>query len=292
MSRRGKAADIRPGMEFQNLLAIIENAISRDGHTKVESPAYLVDHASKTRREFDVLITFEKGHHRNLTAIECKDHGRKIDIGVIDAFAAKLADCGVHRGIIVSAAGFTDPVLTKAKSKGIQLMTLQEAVAFDWLLAPTILTTHRVVNCTNAMFGVPGSKGRIAEPYQVFTTDGSPLTPERLRNLALRVVPDSQVEVGLDATEEFNVLVKVPDVYLVDAHGVRHDVTEIAMRIETIITNADVPLALHSYSGEGVSTMVAMAEMPNSPVDHKLIMIRAEDGIRVGFVPKPQGKPR
>lgn len=281
-----------PGHRFQNLLALIEAAISSDAHTSVSSPAYLYDRDGGAQREFDVLITFRKDHHVNLTAVECKDHRRKIDVGMIDGFATKLADCGVHRGIVVSASGFSETVLKKAKAKGIQLMTLQQAEQFNWFATPTILGSHRMVRCVGAMFGIPGVTS-VPEPYQVYATHDEPLTGERLNALALQVVPPQEMPFGAEGVERFNVNVLVEDTYLVDAEGQRYDVTQIAMLIETETVQTDVPFQFNTYSGEGVVRQVATASLPHLSVPSNLIFVEGEDGIKVSVVPTipSSGKP-
>lgn len=63
-------------------------------------------------RQVDVLAYGEVVRVRVTVAIECKKHGRVVDVGVVDQFVGKLLDIGADRGIIYSYSGFTASPVT------------------------------------------------------------------------------------------------------------------------------------------------------------------------------------
>ncbi|WP_433530324.1 restriction endonuclease [Micromonospora sp. CA-263727] len=67
-------------------------------------------------RQVDVLACGEVVGVRVTVAVECKKHGRVVDVGVVDQFVGKLLDIGADRGIIYSYSGFTASAVTRAVS--------------------------------------------------------------------------------------------------------------------------------------------------------------------------------
>jgi restriction endonuclease len=71
---------------------------------------------SGVSRQVDVLA---KGSVVGLpitVAVECKKHGRVVDVGTLDQFVGKLLDIGADRGIIYSYSGFTSSAVMRAAS--------------------------------------------------------------------------------------------------------------------------------------------------------------------------------
>lgn len=281
---------MRPGLAFQNLTAIIERAFSTDAHTKVESPKYLPELALGMLREFDVVITFSKGHHTNITALECKDYKRPVSIGTVDEFKAKCGDCGVNRGILVSSSGFTKAARKKAASKGIECMTLKEAEADDWL-TPAVSLQHRVVYFQRIFYDIAGDEP-LAEPFKAYAQDGGEVTFKGLGNFANRIVPgpsDKEIETGQDSYE-----VGYPGsagIYIIDATGKRFDPVSLSFLITCTYSREDVPLDLKTYEGGGKSYGIASADAVSGSTKSKLLFVRDEEGLKFGVVPLTKVRP-
>jgi Restriction endonuclease len=123
----------RPGIEFQNFIASIERTVAAQGNAVVESPKRVRDLVTRRWREHDVVITHRVGHHRLVTAIECRDKRRKVGVPEIEQFDAKCKSTGINRGLIASSAGFTVTAIEKANIVGIGCITVNPAESFDFI---------------------------------------------------------------------------------------------------------------------------------------------------------------
>jgi len=92
----------------QQLLASLDTSAVVQHNQKV--PGRL----SKAQRQNDVWIRGQVVGLEITVAVECKRHGRVIDVGIVDQFVGKLLDVGADRGIIYSYSGFTDAAVTRA----------------------------------------------------------------------------------------------------------------------------------------------------------------------------------
>jgi hypothetical protein len=83
---------------------------------------FLEGKLSLKKRQIDVKLV-EPGQY-DFIVFECKDHGRPLDIPVIEAFSTKLQDISAKRGAVVSSSGFTDGAENMASNLGIDLLAL------------------------------------------------------------------------------------------------------------------------------------------------------------------------
>lgn len=83
-------------------------------------------HNPKRRREIDVLLTAQVAGYPVRFAFECKNYGSKAGVEKIGEFADKLLDVGLptQSGIFVSASGFTQGALDRAKQIGMQTLVV------------------------------------------------------------------------------------------------------------------------------------------------------------------------
>lgn len=132
-----------PGKNLERLIAALERVLAGSS-AKVEAPSRsLIDKDTGRRREHDVLITWDHGHHQIITAIECRDRSRPVGVPAVEAFADKCRATGVHSGVIVSARGFAASARKKAAALAISCMDLEEAESFDWLEIDSVSLHHR-----------------------------------------------------------------------------------------------------------------------------------------------------
>lgn len=77
-------------------------------------------------REIDVLVSGQLVGYQVQLAVECKNYGRPIGKGDIDAFVGKLNDLGfpTQYGIYVSASRYTGGALKRAKNAGLRTLKL------------------------------------------------------------------------------------------------------------------------------------------------------------------------
>lgn len=70
----------RPGQRFHNLAAVLERMFAHQDGVIVASSLRLPDKDTRRLREHDVVIVRHNHHGPNLTAIECRDQGRKVGV--------------------------------------------------------------------------------------------------------------------------------------------------------------------------------------------------------------------
>lgn len=77
---------------------------------------------SKVKRQVDVQLV--KPEEYEFIAFECKDHGRPLDVPVVESFNTKLQDIRARKGAIVSNSPYTEAAQNMASALGIDLLNL------------------------------------------------------------------------------------------------------------------------------------------------------------------------
>jgi len=72
----------------------------------------------------DVSFTVDVAGATILVAIECKHYPRRVGVGEIEEFSAKMADIGAHKGIVVTTVGYQRGAIKSAEGRGIALAIL------------------------------------------------------------------------------------------------------------------------------------------------------------------------
>jgi hypothetical protein len=155
----------------------------------VASSLRLPDKDTGQPREHDVVIIRRTHHGPNLTAIECRDQGRKVGVPQIEAFAKKCEKTGIHHGIVVAANGFTSTARTKAKALNLTCMDLAEAESFEWIRTVTIVGQFHNFTTIDACVRVVENGQKVANPSTVYTPDGLPYTGEGVQSLIVDKLP-------------------------------------------------------------------------------------------------------
>jgi len=123
--------DKNTGRKFEKLTgSIFRKLVLNHQYEKVEHDVQVS--GDDGLRQIDILLTTKTFGVEIKTVIECKDHGRKISVGVVDAFESKLQDIRADKGILISKKGFSSQSFSKAKRKGITLCTAHEALNDNW----------------------------------------------------------------------------------------------------------------------------------------------------------------
>ncbi|MFG2776004.1 restriction endonuclease [Streptomyces sp. NPDC048350] len=84
----------------------------------VELDAKVPDTTGTYGRQIDVWLP------RSREIVECKDYGRRVSVGVIDALAGTRHDIGALGGRVFSPSGFTKIALARAEKAGIECVQL------------------------------------------------------------------------------------------------------------------------------------------------------------------------
>ena len=125
-----KESERKTWQEFEDL---VEN-IHRKFHpnAKVSRDDHIVGKDSGIRRQIDVAVRYRLGLSDILLVVECKRHGRKIDVPDMESFCTKLKDIGAQMGIMVAEKGFTNGAEKVAARYEIKTFRLRDARRGEW----------------------------------------------------------------------------------------------------------------------------------------------------------------
>jgi hypothetical protein len=146
----------RAGRSLELLVQGLEQLLAR-APVEIRSPDYIAGKITKSRREVDVSLRSQVGSVDVLVIIECRDRGKSQDVTWIEQLASKREDVGADKAVAVSATGFSPGARNLARSKQVDLRSLEELeadVVFDWLFAQAVEHRMRHVDVTGASIDV------------------------------------------------------------------------------------------------------------------------------------------
>ncbi|WP_400996415.1 restriction endonuclease [Agromyces sp. GXQ0307] len=120
-----------PSAPTQYEMDVADLLARADPGATVEWNAHVVGRASGRCRQIDALIEGSFATIEMAIAIECKKHGRKVTIGVVDEFIGKVIDSGADRGVLYSWEGADAGAIARAKgaySPTIEIRELKTAL--------------------------------------------------------------------------------------------------------------------------------------------------------------------
>jgi len=135
--------------KFQKLITAIHACIAHD--VSVNESAFLVDKETGKEREVDILLKSQLGDYSVVLSVEVNDRSRQAGSGWVEEMAGKHQALLTNKLVLVSRSGFTKPAMEKAKIRGIEALTIEEACATDWNLALR-LEGQRVFQLFNIRF--------------------------------------------------------------------------------------------------------------------------------------------
>ena len=109
--------------EFQKLVFLVKKHVAA-GATVTESKL-LPDRITGANREVDVCIESTVGGHDVLVSIECRDRGRRADVGWVEKMIGKHGHLPTNRLVLISKSGFTKEALEKARTYGFEAIALE-----------------------------------------------------------------------------------------------------------------------------------------------------------------------
>jgi Restriction endonuclease len=274
----------RPGQAFQNTVAMVERAIAGQDGVQMETNVRVKD-ADGDLREHDILITHTEGLRVTRTAVECKDHGRKIGKPELEAFRSKCADTGIHKGVIVSSSGFAKSALKASRRTNVQCLELAKVDSFPWVGASgSIVTERHFSNIDVNVFALT----KIEQPFKIFAMNDAELTMENYRNVCqIAINKDEDLsKLGRDGSVCVMIQWKPEDgVYVIDANAIRHEIEFLELRPTFTTTETHQAFELHSYFGDTGKLEVASSDFEAGGLTAKLVMIRDEKNIHVMLQP-------
>lgn len=119
--------------KFQKLITAIHACIAND--VCVEESAFLVDRETGEKREVDILLQSLFGDYPVYLSVEVIDRSRRASSGWVEEMTGKHQALPTNKLVLVSRSGFTKPAIEKARVRGIEALSIEEACATDWNLA-------------------------------------------------------------------------------------------------------------------------------------------------------------
>jgi hypothetical protein len=273
----------RPGQRFHNLVAVLERMFAHQDGVTVTSSLRLPDKDTGRLREHDVVIIRHTHHGPNLTAIECRDQGRKVGVPQIEAFAKKCEKTGIHHGIVVAANGFTSTARTKAKALNLTCMDLAEAESFEWIRTVTIIGQFYNFTAVDARVRVVEAERKVTNPSTVYTPDGLPYTGEGIQSLIIDKLPPEVRKPTKRQTVNGQVILPMEGFFVIDTLTQRFQVKDIIFTYVLEIEVTERPITLHHYLGENAALEIASGQITFSSGQSTLAFVKSKDGV-VGYV--------
>ncbi|MER9203462.1 restriction endonuclease [Mesorhizobium sp. M0933] len=277
------ASHERPGQRFHNFVSTLERMFAQQDGVTVDSSLRLPDKDTGRLREHDVVIIRRTHHGPNLTAIECRDQGRKVGVPQIEAFAKKCEKTGIHCGIVVAANGFTSTARTKAKALNLTCMDLAEAESFEWIGTVTIVGQFHNFTAIEACVGVVENGRKVTNPSAIYTSDGLPYTGEGIQSLIMDKLSPEARNPTTRQTLNGQIVAPMEELYVIDALGQRFQAKDITCTYALEIEVTERPITLHYYAGESAALEIASGQITFSSGQSTLAFVKSKDGV-VGYL--------
>lgn len=126
--------------EFQRLIHFLEERLAPIGWI-VEESVEMTDPVVGCKREIDILLSGQVGHHQMEVAVECRDHQRTEDITWMDQLIGKYQHLPVNRVVAVASSGFSANAKEAAARANIETMTVTEIEEVDWEKEVSLFST-------------------------------------------------------------------------------------------------------------------------------------------------------
>ena len=91
----------------------------------MEKKKKLID-KNGSERDVDIYWEYELLGQIFKTAVECKDYERRISIDKIEAFATKIKNLGLNKGIFATKKGYQCGAIETAKGENISLILVRD----------------------------------------------------------------------------------------------------------------------------------------------------------------------
>ncbi len=142
----------RAGRSLELLVQALEQLLA-GAPVEIRSPDFIMGRNSGTSREVDVSLRSQVGSVSVLVIIECRDRAKPQDVTWIEQLASKREDVGADKAVAVSAGGFSAGARNLARSKQVDLRSLEELephIVYDWLTDETMDYRTRHVDVIDA----------------------------------------------------------------------------------------------------------------------------------------------
>lgn len=135
-------------LRTERVAGLIERALAPEA--SVRHDVRLRELTSGTYRQCDIVVTSGPPLRRTITIVEVQKRGRRVEIGMLDAWIKKRDELGAHQLICVSSHEYGKALQRRAVNDGrVRLVTLRRLEQAHWpvsLGSPYIDFSHRAVS--------------------------------------------------------------------------------------------------------------------------------------------------
>lgn len=265
----------RLGRELEKLVSLLEESLLPTTAV-VTSPGFLADRVTGEAREVDVCVRMPVGSVEVVVILECRDRHAVQDVTWIEQLAQKRDDVLASRAVAVSASGFSQSAVRKARFLGIDLRTFKDldpSIVVEWFRIEGFKlyvgrTTIHAASLTLDSHSVSAGEG---VAFKVGLTDKCLHSRHDSHWYSLQGVWDlvqnrCDVHVGIpeDGTKiwrKFEPIIQKPEQRLrFHAKTVEADVIALDLEVEVWLETREVPLnRVFSYQSDE-ERLVAIAE--------------------------------
>ncbi len=272
---------VNNGKLLEQLVCNLEKVLAQNENVLVESPKRVPDKITGKKREHDVVLTIDQGHHQMMVAIECRDRSRPITVNQVEGFSKKCEHTGVDKGVIVSSMGFYNTAKEKADFLGIRCLDIEEVESFDWMLAPAIHSFTRKVLHQEWMFFPEKENVASKTNMEIIDAEGNLLTQKHMASNALtqlnKLLPDIPKPVEKDV-----ITIKFQGGNLIIRNTETNETTPVKFAIAKIhyaITDEFIPFKLVQYKeGDESIANAAVAEFKHGDISGNFMIMEEKDG--------------
>lgn len=278
--------------KFQRLIRLINATLIE--HGEVLESEEIPDKTNSTKREVDILVRM-KGPYPIVIAIEVtkRKTTKKVGETWVEQQRGRFLDLKVDKLILVSATGFTQSALEKARFHNIETITIEQALATDWALVANLASSGFIettslkyrceVHCQSpndgSLAGIVIAPPSVRLPLEQ-TAETPWITPDELVQRARQEKEfDSHVESRIAAGESHFWYDYTPPQWplLVDVWDQQMLATKIHVAFEVHQKRTPIELASGSYHGH---TFISGASKESNMLE--FVLMKQEDGSVVG----------
>lgn len=278
------------GKDIERLVSALERVLAGTGARIETRSRRLIDRDTGRRREHDVLIIWDHGHHQIITAIECRDRSRPVGVPAIEAFADKCSATGVNSGMIVSSTGFTSTARIKAAARSITCMDLEEVQGFRWFRGTAIIGYERQFGTIDAQFMFVGEHP--TSIASIIDGRGTELASDQIFRTIMNSVPpsaDPEAEVGQTIPVQMRMI--TPGWQVRDEDGRAWPLVHIDVTADYSMQKTEHSVQTHRYAGGGKDYAIASTDVVFDRHAGKLMMLHEEgEPISLAWAPDKSGR--
>ncbi|MBD8084488.1 restriction endonuclease [Chryseobacterium caseinilyticum] len=134
---------MKKGREYELLVERMYRSL--EPNAIITHDDHIYDDRAKISRQIDVSIKYQFAGADHLIIVQAKDYKHNANISVVDQFQKVIEDTNANKGILICSKGFSAAALNKAKSYGIECLTVHSALKKNWevlLKIPTQKIIH------------------------------------------------------------------------------------------------------------------------------------------------------